>query len=32
MTVRTSTRRRQRRYTIGRDKTACVEFDFPSLS
>jgi hypothetical protein len=30
MTVRTATRRRQRRYAIQRDKSACVEFEFPS--
>ena len=30
MTVRTASRRRQRRYTIRRDKSACVEFEYPS--
>jgi hypothetical protein len=30
MSVRTASRRRQRRYTIGLDKSATVEFEYPS--
>ena len=30
MTVATRSRRRQRRYPVSQDKTACVEFEYPS--